>query len=170
LGGSSLFLRNVVKPNRFLSSEKPITNPFNSMKNLTLLIFLTIVSINYLRPLSAIGDERSLGFGLVDSLVGHTSSVNTINISRDGRYIVSGGADSTIRIWDGITHKEIRKISDVNTVILTIAIVRNGTQIVSGGMEALGRVWDLNSGRLMRDIGGHKIEIRAIAYSDKKTC
>lgn len=106
--------------------------------------------------------------GLYATLSGHTKRVNTIQVTPDGKYIVTGGADSTIRIWDFKTLKCIRTITEQRNVILSIALAANGSYIISGGMESLGRVWDFKTGLLLRTLGGHSIEIRAVAYSKAK--
>ena len=36
---------------------------------------------------------------LVQSLDGHTGPVASVDISRDGRWIVSGGHDRTVKLW-----------------------------------------------------------------------
>jgi U4/U6 small nuclear ribonucleoprotein PRP4 len=38
-------------------------------------------------------------WGLVQSLTGHTGPVSSVDVSRDGRWIVSGGHDRTVKLW-----------------------------------------------------------------------
>ncbi len=38
-------------------------------------------------------------WGLVQSLTGHTGPVASVDVSRDGRWIVSGGHDRTVKLW-----------------------------------------------------------------------
>ncbi|KAK4150750.1 WD40-repeat-containing domain protein [Chaetomidium leptoderma] len=38
-------------------------------------------------------------WGLVQSLSGHTGPVASVDVSRDGRWIVSGGHDRTVKLW-----------------------------------------------------------------------
>ena len=40
-------------------------------------------------------------------LTGHTNLVRSVAYSPDGRYIVSGSDDRTIRIWDALTQRQI---------------------------------------------------------------
>ncbi|KAK3694702.1 WD40-repeat-containing domain protein [Podospora appendiculata] len=38
-------------------------------------------------------------WGLVQSLNGHTAPVSSVDVSRDGKWIVSGGHDRTVKLW-----------------------------------------------------------------------
>jgi U4/U6 small nuclear ribonucleoprotein PRP4 len=38
-------------------------------------------------------------WALVQSLSGHTGNVHTVDISQDGKWIVSGGYDRTVKLW-----------------------------------------------------------------------
>ena len=40
-------------------------------------------------------------------LTGHSNSVNSVAYSPDGKHIVSGSGDRTVRIWDAATGKEV---------------------------------------------------------------
>ncbi|MFC2052836.1 WD40 repeat domain-containing protein [Chloroflexota bacterium] len=37
---------------------------------------------------------------LIKTLEGHKGIVNTLDVSSDGRYLVSGSNDNSVRIWD----------------------------------------------------------------------
>lgn len=39
---------------------------------------------------------------------GHSTNVNTIDFSPDGKYLVSGSSDKNIKLWDVETGREIR--------------------------------------------------------------
>ena len=48
------------------------------------------------------------GIPLIRTLTGHSSSVNALALSSDGKYLVSGSSDTTLKVWDLATGKEIR--------------------------------------------------------------
>jgi WD40 repeat protein len=53
-------------------------------------------------------EETPSGFKLIRTLRGHTSFWTKLNFSSDGKLLTSTG-DTTIRLWDTATGKEIRK-------------------------------------------------------------
>jgi len=42
-----------------------------------------------------------------DDLTGHSKWVNSVAYSPDGKHIVSGSGDTTVRIWDAATGEEV---------------------------------------------------------------
>lgn len=45
---------------------------------------------------------------------GHTGNVNAVRWSRDGKYLVSGGADGTVIFWNASTGERVRQVSQVS--------------------------------------------------------
>jgi len=79
---------------------------------------------------------------LLYTLTGHTDRVLSIALSADGRTVVSGSADETIRVWNLSTGKELRirrghYIEQVNTVALST----DGQTLASGNNDWTIRVW-----------------------------
>jgi WD40 repeat protein len=76
-------------------------------------------------------------------LRGHTSAVTSVAISVDGKYIVSGSTDLTIRIWNMETMECIRGPWRGHThVVTSVAFSTDGRHIVSGSRDYTIRVWD----------------------------
>ena len=46
----------------------------------------------------------------VCTLTGHSSAVNCVAYSPDGKHIVSGSWDSTVKVWNAATGKEVRTV------------------------------------------------------------
>ena len=74
---------------------------------------------------------------LVRTLQGHTSSVNAVAVTPDGRHVVSGSWDKTLRVWDLKDGKQILTFTLDATVTACIAAQDNRT-IIAG--DNLGRM------------------------------
>jgi len=73
----------------------------------------------------------------VRTLTGHTNSVYAIAFSVDGKYLVSGSADSTIKVWDWQTGEVIATFTG-ESAIRSCGVAPDGISIVAG--EESGRV------------------------------
>src|SRR6185503_16662776 len=74
---------------------------------------------------------------------GHTGSVNALALSPDGRFLVSGSEDVTLKIWDTATGNVLRTLSGHEKPVLAAAISPDGKLIASGGADQTVRVWDV---------------------------
>lgn len=48
-------------------------------------------------------------------LKGHSSNINCVQFSKDGKYLVSGGSDNTVRVWNVEMNIENIKLQKVVT-------------------------------------------------------
>src|SRR5439155_18838005 len=62
------------------------------------------------------------------------------------KWVVSAGADKTVRLWDGATGASVRSIS-VGSIAYAVALSPNGKLIASGTFDGLVRLWDAATGR-----------------------
>src|SRR5258707_8915159 len=77
-----------------------------------------------------------------EPLEGHTSIVWSVAYSPDGRYIISGSLDKTIRIWDAETGTMVGEPLEGHTDrALSVAYPPDGRYIVSGSFDNTIRIW-----------------------------
>ena len=76
----------------------------------------------------------------IQTLEGHTNSVNAVAVTPDGKYAISGSIDNTLRVWDIITGQTIASFSG-DGYLHACAISPESRTIVAGG--ASGRVYFL---------------------------
>ncbi|KZP10859.1 WD40 repeat-like protein [Athelia psychrophila] len=101
------------------------------------------------------------------TLEGHESDVRAVAYSPDGKHIVSGSADDTIRIWDAETGEAVgEQLRGHSSSIMAIAYSPDGRHIVSGSWDGTIRIWDAETGESVGEpLIGHTEGIRAIACS-----
>ena len=79
---------------------------------------------------------------------GHSNFVTSVAFSPDGKTIVSGSHDTTIRLWDVKSQKEIACLEgDSYYSVTSIAFSPDGKTIVYGSLDDTIRLWDAQSGR-----------------------
>ena len=76
---------------------------------------------------------------------GHTSSIYAIAISPDGKYIVSGSIDTTIKIWDFKTGECLNTLEGHIDSVNSISISPDGKYIVSGSDDDTIKIWDFKT-------------------------
>src|SRR5262245_30651151 len=69
---------------------------------------------------------------LPSTFKGHTEIVRSVAISPDGKRIVSGSDDCTVKVWDAGTGKNLLTLKGHTASVLCVAISSDGNGIVSG--------------------------------------
>ncbi|TFK74111.1 WD40 repeat-like protein [Pluteus cervinus] len=98
---------------------------------------------------------------------GHNDLVSSVVYSSDGKHIISGSYDQTIRIWDATTGQAIMDpLCGHTESVLSVACSPDGRQIVSGSSDRTVRIWDAITGQLVMDpLQGHTGTVLSVAYS-----
>jgi WD40 repeat protein len=103
------------------------------------------------------------------TLRGHTSWVYCIAISPDGKRIVSGGGDGTIKIWDAATGADVMALRGHLDTVHSVVFSPDGKRLVSGSWDKTIKVWDVASGvELMTLRGDGAIWSIAISSDGKR--
>jgi hypothetical protein len=85
---------------------------------------------------------------LIRTFKGHSSDVDTVTFSPDGRFALSGGDDSTLKLWDIATGNVINTFSGHSTwVAPSVAFLPDGRSAVSGSADGSIKLWEVPTGR-----------------------
>jgi WD40 repeat protein/tRNA A-37 threonylcarbamoyl transferase component Bud32 len=99
------------------------------------------------------------------SLKGHTGNVLSVAFSPDGKRIVGGSDDQTVKVWDAISGQELLTLKAHTLLVRTVAFSPDGKRIVSGSYDKTLKVWDAMSGRESLTFKGHAFKVESVAFS-----
>ena len=94
-----------------------------------------------------------LGANELNRLKGHQGPVYTVAFSPDGRFIISGATDNTIKLWNR-TGQLQRSFTGHEGAITRLAISSDSRTIASASEDGTIKLWDL-SGNLQATLKGH---------------
>ena len=101
--------------------------------------------------------------------LGHSGYINSVAITPDGKYIVSGAGflldDNTIKLWDIKSGEEIRTFEGHSNSVNSVAITPDGKYIVSGSHDKTIKLWDINSGEEIRTFVGHSGTVESVTIT-----
>src|SRR5438067_9821310 len=86
------------------------------------------------------------GITLLRSLKGHEARITRLAVTPDGRRLVSGSGDLTVRVWDFDSGKLLLTLDGHSGNIWALAVTPDGRRLVSGSADRAVLVWDLDSG------------------------
>jgi WD40 repeat protein len=110
------------------------------------------------------------GGGLIRTLEGHSYSVEAIAVTPDGKTVISGSDDKTIKIWDLRTGTEKFTLTGHSDWVNAIAVTPDGKTVISGSVDKTIKIWDLVTGTEKFTVKGHSDFVNAIAVTpDGKT-
>src|ERR1700743_371315 len=100
-------------------------------------------------------------------LSGHQSWVSSVGFSPDGKRIVSGSEDKTVRVWDAETGEVVLgPLQEHSGSVWSVAFSPDGKRIFSGSEDETVRVWDAETGEVvLGPLEGHSNSIWSVAFS-----
>lgn len=101
----------------------------------------------------------------VNRFEGHTNSVRSVCLSRDGRYAFSASWDGALRQWDLATGDCVRVFEGHPSFVWSVSLSADGRFVLSGGTDEPPRLWDVASGHCLRTFEGKVFETRCVCLS-----
>jgi WD40 repeat protein len=95
---------------------------------------------------------------------GHSDSIYDIAWSPDGRRIVSGSYDNTVKVWDAESGRELRTIP-VDDSLYSAQFSPDGGRIIRGSFDNTVNIFDAATGREIRSLAGHGNWGASVSYS-----
>jgi len=114
---------------------------------------------------TSVGSQNSGVWRLNRIFEGHEGTVNSAAFSPDGKYIVSGSTDETLKLWEAGSGRLIRTFEGHQDCVESVAFSPDGKYIVSGSTDKTLKLWETGSGRLIRTFEGHQDCVESAAFS-----
>ncbi|ETO18853.1 hypothetical protein RFI_18389, partial [Reticulomyxa filosa] len=111
-----------------------------------------------------IASVNQVNFGEYCYLKGHSGNVNSVRFSPDGRKIVSGSKDKTIRLWDLSSGKQIQSLKCHTNYVCFVHFSHDGNMIASGSGDKTIQLWDASSGKQIQSLKGHSDFVISVQF------
>ncbi|MEN8142344.1 MAG: hypothetical protein ABFQ82_01950, partial [Thermodesulfobacteriota bacterium] len=102
---------------------------------------------------------------LVKTLPGHSNWVNTVLYTPDGKNIISGSKDGSVRIWDAKSGKEQKNIREWWWgEISQLAVTADGVLLAGATEKDSVVIWYVD-GKVLDVLSGHSGRVNSVAFS-----
>ncbi|MBN2147207.1 MAG: serine/threonine protein kinase [Anaerolineales bacterium] len=117
---------------------------------------------------------------LARTFIGHVDGVNSVCLSVDGRYALSGsgeiypdsqGTKYCLKLWDMATGKCLRTFEGHRSLVTSVCFSADGRYAFSGSEDNTIKLWELETGKCLRTIEGHTSKVMSVSLSrDGRYC
>jgi WD40 repeat protein len=108
--------------------------------------------------------ERGEVGQLLATLLGHSSAVIDVGFSEDRRFLASGSADGTVRLWEVSSGRMLRILQGHANAVRGVALSADGLLLASGGADGNVRLWATLSGTELANLRGHTSGVWSVAF------
>ena len=91
--------------------------------------------------------------------------VSSVAFSPDGKRIVSGSGDKTLKVWDADKGTETLSLKGHTNCVTSVAFSPDGKRIVSGSLDDTVKLWDADNGTEIRTLKDHKCKVLGVSFS-----
>jgi WD40 repeat protein len=102
---------------------------------------------------------------LVATLKGHTSTVRSLAWTKDGKTLISGSFDHSIRTWNTTKWEQTAVLDKHTHNVFALAISPNGRILASVSGDKTARLWNLDNGQPIGLPLRHTEQVNCVSFS-----
>lgn len=99
------------------------------------------------------------------TLLGHTGAVRSVEYDRDGKRLITAGADNTARIWDAANGHELLVLRGHTDSVNGAAFSPDGRLVATASADKTVCFWDATTGQELLALAGHTDSVNGAAFS-----
>ena len=100
----------------------------------------------------------------------HHAQILCVAVSPDGRFVVTGGADNKLIVWDAATLKSLRVFTQHRDSVMAIAFRRGTNQLFSASKDRTVKIFSLNELAYIETLFGHQDEVVGVSALAQEKC
>lgn len=101
---------------------------------------------------------------------GHLSGVYSLTLHPTLPLLITGGRDSSVRVWDIRTRLQVHCLQGHTSTIASLLTNSTDPQIISGSHDKQIRLWDLRKASTLKTLTYHKKSVRGLAMHGREVC
>ncbi|MCB9874659.1 MAG: protein kinase [Planctomycetaceae bacterium] len=104
------------------------------------------------------------GAELVSFREGHLFLASDSAFFSDNKQLVTSAVDNTVRVWDVASGVEVRRLEQTGRAA-AVAVSKDNRWVATGSDRRTAKLWNAETGDLVHELDGHKVEVTAVAFS-----
>jgi len=96
-------------------------------------------------------------------LAGHTGAVRAVDVSADGKLVLTGGADAAVRLFNGETGEAVRQLEAQPGPVTEVALSNDATLAASASETGVVKLWNAADGADRGTLAGHTGAVTGLA-------
>jgi WD40 repeat protein/tRNA A-37 threonylcarbamoyl transferase component Bud32 len=113
-------------------------------------------------PLSEPSRPLSQNRSCLHTLTHHARWVTAVAISRDSKWLVSGGLDDVIKVWNLETGDLLQTLAGHSKPVNSLAISPDCQLMASASDDHTIKIWNLATGNLVQTLTGHTRDVNSV--------
>ena len=94
----------------------------------------------------------------------HNGPFWCLEVTFDGKFLISGSSDTTVRVWDLANKEQVCCFTEHKGTVKCLAISRNNELVASGSDDKRVILWSLNKLECVKVLNGHSADVCCVGF------